>query len=63
MLSAKQRNYWYQFFQRLWFDTVLYWGLNTEPSALDASTLPLGYQGGGFRLIINKTLFKKIAPF
>ena len=26
---------------------VLDWGLNPVPAALEASTLPLGYQGGG----------------
>ena len=26
---------------------VLDWGLNPGPSALEASTIPLGYQGGG----------------
>ena len=26
---------------------VLDWGLNLGPHALDASTLPLGYRGGG----------------
>ena len=31
----------------LWYDTVLDWGLNTGPPALEASTLPLGYRGGG----------------
>ena len=35
------------FLQRLWYDSVLDWGLNPGPPALDASTLPLGYQGGG----------------
>jgi len=28
---------------RLWYDAVLDWGLNSGP----ASTLPLGYRGGG----------------
>ena len=40
MLSAKQGNYWYRCW-RLWFDLVLYRGLNPGPPALDASTLPL----------------------
>ena len=35
------------FLQRLWYDAVLDWGLNPGPPALEASTLPLGYQGGG----------------
>ena len=28
-------------------EAVLDWGLNQRPPALDASTLPLGYRGGG----------------
>ena len=28
-------------------DTVLDWGLNPGPSALEASTIPLGYREGG----------------
>ena len=35
------------FLKRLWYDAVLDWGLNPGPTALDASTLPLGYQGVG----------------
>ena len=46
MLSAKQGNYWYHCI-RLWYDAVLDWGLNPVPPALEASTLPLGYRGGG----------------
>ena len=41
MLSAKQGNYWYHFYN------VLDWGLNPGPPALEASTLPRGYRGGG----------------
>ena len=29
------------------YDAVLDWGLNPGPPALEASTLPLGYRGGG----------------
>ena len=54
MLSAKQGNYWYQtrepllpFIYCLWYDVVLDWRLNPGPPALEATTLPLGYQGGG----------------
>ena len=46
MLSANQGYYWYHLL-RLWYDAVLDWGLNPGPPALDASTLPLGYRGGG----------------
>ena len=28
------------------------WGLNPEPPALEASTIPLGYRGGGKRILI-----------
>ena len=33
---------------------VLDWGLNPGPPALDASPLPLGYQGGGS---VNSTYY------
>jgi len=42
MLSAKQVKYWHHF-----YDAVLDWGLNTGPPALEASTVLLGYRGGG----------------
>ena len=38
------------FLQRLWYDAVLDWRLNPGPPALEASTLPLGYRGGGIRV-------------
>ena len=47
MFSAKQGNYWYLFLYRIWYDAFLVWGLNPVPPALEASTLPLGYRGGG----------------
>ena len=31
----------------IWYDAVLDLGLNPGPPALEASTLPLGYRGGG----------------
>ena len=34
-------------FLRLWYDEVRYLGWNPGPSALDASTLSLGYRGDG----------------
>ena len=49
MLSAKQGNLRVPFF-RLWYDFD--WGLDPGPPALDASTLPLGYRGGGLYIII-----------
>ena len=41
MFSAEQGHYWYHFYN------VLDWGLNPGPPALKASTIPLGYRGGG----------------
>ena len=45
MMSAKQGNYWYHFC--LWYGAVLVGRLNPGLLALEASTLPLGYRGGG----------------
>ena len=52
MFSAKQGNYLVQYLWRLWYDALLDWGLNPRPPALDASTLPQGYRGGGWELIV-----------
>ena len=49
MFSAKQGHYWNLFR----YDAVLDWGLNPGPPALEASTLPLGYQGGGILTYSN----------
>ena len=46
LILEKQGHYWYHL-KRLWYDAVLDWGLNPGPPALEASTLPLGYRGGG----------------
>ena len=46
MFSAKQGHYWYHFISSLVWRGH-YWGLNPGPPALDASTVPLGYRGGG----------------
>ena len=32
---------------------VLDWGLNLGPPVLDASTIPIGYQGGGNKVILR----------
>ena len=48
MLSAKQGNYWYHFYN-VFGNAVLDWGLNPGPPALDASALPLGYRGGSYK--------------
>ena len=37
----------------LWYDTVLVWGLNPRPPALEASTVPLGYQGDSLQGSLN----------
>ena len=42
IFSAKQGHYWYHL-----FNAVLDWGLNPGPPSLDASSLSLGYRGGG----------------
>ena len=47
MFSAKQGYYLYS----LWYEAVLDWGLNPGPPALNATTLPLGYRGGGKPMI------------
>ena len=49
MFSAKQGNYWYHF-----YNAVLDWGLNPGPPALEASTLPLGYRGGGIHVVSSR---------
>ena len=54
MLSAKQWNYWYHF-HNVWYDTFLDRGFNLGPPALEASTLPLGYQAGG--IVVSETLY------
>ena len=46
MLSAKQWNYWYHLYN------VFDWGLSPKPPVLEASTLPLGYRGGGTMCLI-----------
>jgi len=43
MLRDKQGNYWYHFYNVFGMTR----SLNPRPTALEASTLPLGYQGGG----------------
>ena len=49
MFSAKQGHYWNLFR----YDAVLDWGLNSGSPPLEASTLPLGYQGGGILTYSN----------
>ena len=39
------------FLLRFWYDAVLDWGLNPGPPALKASTIPLGYRGGGDEIL------------
>ena len=47
MLSPKQGNYWYHFYNVFGMTRSFDWGLNPGPPTLDASTLPQGYRGGG----------------
>ena len=47
MLSAKQGNCWYHFYNVFGMTRSLTGELNPGPPALDDSTLPLGYRGGG----------------
>ena len=48
MLSAKQGHYWYHFYNVFGMTRSLTGELNPGSPALDDSTLPLGYRGGGF---------------
>ena len=48
MLSAKQGHYWYHFYNVFGITR----SLNPGPPALEASTIPLGYRGGG--IVNNK---------
>ena len=35
-----------------------YWGLNPGPTALEASTIPLGYRGGGTQItVLNRSIY------
>ena len=43
MLSAKQGNYWYHYYNVFGMTR----GFNPGPPTLEARTLPLGYRGGG----------------
>ena len=60
MFSAKQGHYWYHFYN-VWYDAVLDWGLKPGPPALKASTIPLGYRGGGTNM--QKCFRHKNKPF
>ena len=61
MFSAKQGNYWYHFYNVFGMTRSLT-GLNPGPPILDASTLPLGYQGGIERLMLMLMLMLKKLP-
>ena len=52
MFSAKQGHYWYHFYNVFGMTRSLT-GLNPGPPALEASTIPLGYRGGGTRVVIG----------
>ena len=47
MFSAKQGHYWYHFYNVFGMTRSLT-ELNPGPPALEASTIPLGYRGGGY---------------
>ena len=47
MFSAKQGHYWYHFYNVFGMTRSLTGDLTQGPPALEASTLPLGYRGGG----------------
>ena len=47
ILTAKQGNHRYHFYNVFGMTRSLTGGLNPKPPALEASTLPLGYRGGG----------------
>ena len=51
MLSAKQANYWYHFYNL--FGMMRSLNLNLGPPILEASTLPLGYWGGSFKSVTH----------
>ena len=57
MFSAKQGNCWYHFYNVFCMTRSLTGKLNPGPPALEASTIPLGYRGGGcnevFLLVSN----------
>ena len=60
MLIAEQGNYPVPYSKHLWYDTVLDCGLSMRSPALDASTLPLGYRGGG--MSVTKALENRVMP-
>ena len=47
MFSTKQGHFWYHFYNIFGMTQTLTGGLNLGPPALEASTIPLGYRGGG----------------
>ena len=57
MFSAKQGNYWYHFNNVFGMTRSLTEELNPGPPALEASTIPLGYRGGGRWLGIEPGTF------
>ena len=64
MFSAKQGHYWYHFYNVFGMTRLVDWGLNPGPPALEASTIPLGYRGGGIDLSdFDKTVRHYVAMF
>ena len=61
MLSAKQGNYWYYFYHFFGMTRSLTGDWTRGPPALEASTLPLGYRGGGMSLLKTNYVLELIA--
>ena len=57
MLSAKQGNYWYHCYNAFGITRSLTGDWNPGPPVLDASTLPLGYRGGGVVCLIYVLMY------
>ena len=61
MFSAKQGHYWYHFYNVFGMTQSLPKGLNPGPPTLEASTIPLGYRGGGRATYYNMAKSEKMA--
>ena len=59
MFSAKQGHYWYHFYNVFGMTRSLTWDWTRDVPALEASTIPLGYRGGGQlkHIVMRKMLF------
>ena len=59
MFSAKQGHYLYHFYNIFGMTRSLTGGLNPGPPALEGSTLPLGYRGGGKAYILHSEFIRR----